>query len=903
MALSTTTCPHKARFWKTAPLRPLDMDGPTSDFEASVIGDHSIFANFAAVAERLPNATAILVSDDAPLTFDAMAVRVRKLAALLVAETAPDDRIAILMATGPDYPITVMACIAAGRLFAPLDLRFPAVRNATVLIDFQPSCVVCAQDPAEICQTLPNAKIIDVRDVDAADVGGLDGLLPQPDLDRPAFVIFTSGSSGRPKGIVNSQHALLQRVSQQVVSVHAGPGDIFVCVTSPCTIAGMRELLAALLSGSALRMIDPETAGLRETRRLIGLDGTLLYCVPTLMRALCGSDSANVDFASLRVVRLGGEKVSWDDVARVRRVLGPQAFIQIGYSSTETTGTQRFVPSEEAAFGSGPSVGWILPGIDYAVVDEDGNNVADGEDGELVLRSRFVALGRWVDGRCDPAGYEPDVGGTRVFPTGDVGRIEAGGCLRVLGRRDRQIKINGRRVEPNEIEAALRLDDRVSDAVVIPMAVGSETQIVGFLVASSGLEADLVSTVRRSFSTVLPSTWCPPRLHVVPQLPRLPGGKLDVAALRALDAAFTAATLCEPDFVAPAHSLEATVARAWTATLGKRPSRIGFREAGGDSLSMLRLVFEIEEATGSKISLDRLQMDMNAAEMAATIADGAVKNPVDADDDRPSVLLFPGLTGDSPSLASFRADLEKHFRFVVADYPSWRMMVTTDCSLRMICDAAMAAVQTAIPEGVFRIAGYSLGGAVGYDIARRLREAGRIVDWIVVLDTDVEAVKNERNLRSLLRTLLTSVASLRRRDLALDRLACALAVWLTRPTNRRWLLRLIEAKIIEKTPAAFRFPLEMQLCELLQQQAFQGWLHESGTVRLPGPAYVIRSQEQRRTSDPRLGWSRFFEEVMVRDVSGDHRGMLRQPHRANLVEQFLSLVGPRSANLNPASQS
>jgi thioesterase domain-containing protein len=282
--------------------------------------------------------------------------------------------------------------------------------------------------------------------------------------------------------------------------------------------------------------------------------------------------------------------------------------------------------------------------------------------------------------------------------------------------------------------------------------------------------------------------------------------------------------------------------------------------------------------------------------MASVIAEEqSMKRIEDAGDGRPPVLLLPGLNGDSPSLASFRADLGRHFRFVVVEYPPWRTMVTGGCSLQMISDAAMTTVLAAMPEGVVRIAGYSLGSAVAYDVARRLSEAGRTIEWFVVLDTDVETGYAGRGLRSSLRTLWNVFASLRRRDSALDRCACGLATWLTRPASRPWLLRLVEGRFIERLPAALRFALEMQLCELLQQRAFRHWLIEAGSFRLPGHAYVIRSQERRRTLDPQLGWNRLFEEVTVREVSGDHRDMLRLPYRTGLVEVFLSLVGSRSA--------
>jgi acyl-coenzyme A synthetase/AMP-(fatty) acid ligase len=345
-------------------------------------------------------------------------------------------------------------------------------------------------------------------------------------------VLYTSGSTGRPKGIVNSQRSLLQRVQQYVDSCHINAEDVILPLTGPATIAGCREMFAALLTGATLHLVDVEAVGLRAVRSRMRSEGaTITYVVPTLLRALMAEEAADT-FNSLRVVRIGGEKVAWTDIALLRKVVSNACLVQVGYSSTESTGSQWFVPRSLPEHGASVPAGWLLPGIAFAIVNDEGRPVEPGESGELLIKSPYVLLGHWEDGAVVPAQSDPDNPGVRIFATGDLVQLDDLGLLRIVGRKGRQLKINGRRVEPAELEHVLRCAPAVEDAVAIATAAN---ELVAFVVPRHSAGTDLAAELGQVVKEKLPRPLRPLRLHTIAEVPRLPGGKADVAKLREMD--------------------------------------------------------------------------------------------------------------------------------------------------------------------------------------------------------------------------------------------------------------------------------------------------------------------------------------------------------------------------------
>ncbi len=576
--------------------------------------------------------------------------------------------IGILLPNSSWFPVAILACLAARRPFVALDLNYPSDHNEYILRHAGVAAVIADGNASRVPELPPSVVQIDIERAMSSDecFEAGDGL----SLDAPAAILYTSGSSGRPKGIVNSQRAVLARVWQHIAACRADETDVFMPLSSPCTIAGLRELFSALLCGASLRIIDQRRSGLRETGLAMSQSrATICYAVPALLRSLLEAGADPTAFSSLRVLRVGGERVLANDVEMLRRVLPSACRIYVAYSSTETTGSGWFVTSGMKLDGPSVPVGYMLPGVEFAIVDEAGNSVPSGAIGELVIRSRYVALGHWEGGSCVPGPIRPnpDYPAERILRTGDLVSMRPDGLLTTFGRSDRQVKIRGQRVEPAELEGALRRSPLVADAAVAVRQAGGDATLLAFVVLRAEAGPDSAGLLRSSIRSGLHPALHPGAFHFLPKLPLLPGGKIDVRALLAIDRMRAEALRSEP-----AESLDtesrhaggadtlAVVSRQWAHILGERWPISGDRswdDAGGNSLQLLRLVFELEEVLGRRLPQGLFTADMQAAEMAAAV-DAALSpaSTQSACDARALLFLFPGVGGDEPLLTPVRED-------------------------------------------------------------------------------------------------------------------------------------------------------------------------------------------------------------------------------------------------------
>ncbi len=886
---------------------PLDLNGPrTQDFEPWPDHwiDRGIIARFDSIVARHADDTAL---DDGAhrLSYAALSTIARDLAARIDAACEP-GAIGILQSHSAAFWVAILACVGAGRTYVGLDLHHPASRNAEILKDAGVAAVIAPPGFDPDAQVIPAGLPRLSWDLAAPPDSAPAWPCPAaPGADVPAAVLYTSGSTGRPKGVANNQQALLQRVAQYVNACHLHAGDRMLTLSSPCTIAGTREGLTALLTGATLHVIDTQHAGLGTIIRCIREARiTALNAVPSMLRALMNGPGAADALRSLRTIRVGGEVVFWTDIALFRSVLPADCFIQIGYSATEATGTQWFVPRDATPGGPFVPVGYVLPGNAAAVVDDDDQPVPPGDTGELVLRSRYLALGTWQHGRCIPGSMRPDPEqpGARVLRTGDLVHIEADGLCTVTGRKDRQVKISGVRVEPSEVEAALRALPDVADAAVIARRSGKATTLGAFVVPRATRRDLGAAEIRDTLRAQLPPAMRPARVHVIGSLPRLPSAKLDTRALQALDqepAGDGAAAAAgdehpaeRPDSASPGSVIQA-VQHGWRAVLGRRAldRDLSFEAAGGDSLKMLQFVLWLETLLDRRLPLDLFTSDMHIRDAVVAIEHAPRKQDQSEGDERPTVFLFPGLGGDEPRLAQFRAALQDRIRFVVITYLDWADMVRRGRRFDALVEVAVSQITAAQPGGRLLLAGYSFGGDVAFAAARRLVTLGRSVSFLGILDTDAEkladdaAAERAASMRDQGRNL--------RQDMAHDRWHAGAGVVLSKcARDVVGLERLLRHSRLWRpllpTRTAFTFDRRTRL--VLQLLARRQWYRAGGHGSLAVPTALFRTDAHAADATPDLGWGARSSDLTVVSVNGNHWTMLDPPHRADLCDRFAEAV-------------
>jgi thioesterase domain-containing protein/acyl-CoA synthetase (AMP-forming)/AMP-acid ligase II len=395
--------------------------------------DVPIFGHLRNIAERHPDKLAISDGDH-HLTYSELVGAVATLSGRIAADVPEGQAVGILLANSVWNPVALLASMTVGRLAVPLNARDPASRISGIATAARLSAIIGFGAAPDI-GLVRSVQWIDVApEVVPSDQGTFAPPL-SGSVDAPAIVLYTSDSTENPKGIANSQRNLLHRVQQYVDACHAGSGDVFLPLIGPATIAGCVEMLAALLSGATLHLLEVEAVGLSAVRHCMQAAGvTIGYLEPTLLRALMADDSADA-FRSLRVARVGGKNVSWADIALLRKAVSDDCLIQIAHSPAETTGSQWFVPRDWPEQDAFAPVGWLLPGITFVIVDEEGRPARLGESGELLIRSPYVLLGHWENGTVVKAETDPDDPNLRIFATGDLVRLDDRGLLHIIGRK------------------------------------------------------------------------------------------------------------------------------------------------------------------------------------------------------------------------------------------------------------------------------------------------------------------------------------------------------------------------------------------------------------------------------------------------------------------------------------
>lgn len=535
-------------------------------------------------------------------------------------------------APGPGLVTGMLGVSLAGAAFVPWPVSEPADRLRTMIADSGVAAVVGAADPAMLpfsgkrLELGPDGTPLDRP----PKVNGGDGHMPRTvrvtGADA-AYMLYTSGSTGVPKGVLIA-HSSLASYLDFCVKTWVDPAAPMPVVTSPGFDAVMKQVLAPLLAGVTTWFPEEEVG--RDPRALARLAAdpsrpSTTNCVPSVWRAALAEWPLSPGAPTgVRRLLLGGEVLDDDLLRRTREVL-PGLEIWNLYGPTEATANASAGRVEDAP----APLGSPLPGVSLYVLDDAGAPVAVGEVGELHVSGPGVARGYYGRPADTAERFVPDpfAVGARMFRTGDLVRLVAPDRLEFHGRADRMVKRQGVRIELGEIECALRALPNIYDAAVVTVPDADGCRLVAFVAAGDRSASIDPPQVRRYLTDLLPRAAIPDAIKVVAALPRTDGGKPDLASLR--DAASVAATGPgdptvrftggaamdgDPDAAAGGgpgspeepEDLDAAIAVIWAEVLGvdRVPADADFFELGGHSLAMIRIVGRVADLVGAELPVD-----------------------------------------------------------------------------------------------------------------------------------------------------------------------------------------------------------------------------------------------------------------------------------------------------------
>ena len=894
---------------------PLDRDGPAPsslDIPAADFAESSVFELFERVALAIPRGAAL---DDGKttLTYGETLGEVRRLASAVAAQVPAGRAVAVLLPNTPSSLIAVLACLAARRCCLVLNADHPVDRNAGILGNAEVHAAISTD-----ASMLPDGTVwIDLGSAAAEEARstGMESHRP----DDPAIVLYTSGSEGQPKGIVLSQATLLTRVRNNICAMHLCPSDRFLSLGALGTTAGLVASLVALLGGALQFVVSVSATGASSLTSLIREKRvTIVWGVPALLGLLFEDRQAAQALATLRIVRTFGDRLLSTECNAWRATLPPTCHLAITYGQTEATIAQWYLPRHFVSDVAALPTGYLLPEHEYFIIADDGSPAAKGEVGELVVRGRFVALGEWMHGEVVPGRLQRDpVDATqRILPTGDLVRLRSDDLLQVMGRVDRQVKINGQRVEPAEIENALRRVRGVADAAIAVRRDGDKTNLIAFVVARDRSDEGLLDRARKAIRTSLPGYMQPARLLQAGTLPLLPGGKVDHQALLKID---VATPRHRPAFVwkpwrrslplANGHGssdthqtaeAERAVTLAWRRVLRSPPApSVTFLDAAGDSLRLLELVFALESLTQLRLPLDAFSVEATAAEMALAL-DAVLRDPAPSPASERAFLL-PGARGDTPGLAGLRADCLPVVPIQMVTYPGWREMLRSSATLDDIAQAAASQVRAMSLPGPVCLIGYSFGAYVAYLVCCMLESEGREVAQLVLIDMPPpsrnggahvplapESMRDVGHLRNATRKMWWSTNRLVRamREGTASEHVGMLVASIAAPLVRGWGLRTLTAssatKWWSKHLGDLGYWIGHHLSQELRLKVANEWAGRwrAPVTQLRAPVLLIRGEVHRPNAPEDLGWSEVAGQVQVVRARGTHVTMLSAANRS-----------------------
>jgi acyl-coenzyme A synthetase/AMP-(fatty) acid ligase len=525
-----------ASFWIKERPCALDAGGPvdvaydqTSARDFETVGGIEVIER---TARKFPDKVAV---DDGNirLTYAQFIDRAYGLAARLIEATESGSVIVSLVHNTAASPIIIMACALAERILVPIDAGHPPERQEAIFAQSGAHAVLLANDAVDDHFVPKSVRRLVVDPL-------LETRASRPphcwNPRAPLFVTFTSGSTGRPKGVVSGGRYGGSALRHFIDMFHLNSSDVVLGLAS-LSAGGARDAFAVLAVGATIRIVDMKSGGFSEVLRVLDEDKiTVLSFVPSALRTILNVEGAEQAFRHLRVLDLHGERILASDIALFRRKLPRTCHISVTMGSIEAGAIFSWFVRDEAIDGAVVPVGYLMPGRQVALLNEEGKPVADAEVGELLTRGA-MALGAWKDGRAIAGPFLPDPEDpeSSIYPMGDLVRKRPDDLFEYIGRSDRKIKIHGLWADLGEVEAALRTIEGVTDAVVIASDSNTErARLVAFIVMADGVTQPSPGLVRRAVAKEAAEHMAPAEIHVLAAIPRLANFKPDLVRLRAL---------------------------------------------------------------------------------------------------------------------------------------------------------------------------------------------------------------------------------------------------------------------------------------------------------------------------------------------------------------------------------
>ncbi len=714
-----------------------------------------------------------------------------------------------------------------------------------------------------------------------------------------AALYATSGSTGEPKIVALSHRAILFDIGRQTNDLYLGPDDRFDSLFSFAFSASLATTFGALLNGAELHPCD-------SRHNIAALPGwlaerhiTVSTMTVSMLRHICLLKPRPDMFSNMRLLSVGGEALHTADVDAFRSAFPASCVLQNAMAATETrTYAQYFVPRNGAVESPVP-IGWPVAGKDVELVDENGAPVPTGCEGEIAVRSRYLANGYSNDPHHTAIKFQAQPDGQVLYRTGDRGSFRPDGCLVFLGRTDTQVKVRGHRVELDHISQVIGLHPQVRIAVVITCADSAgNDRLVAYVVALTGClvtQTDLRDFLRER----LPDYALPSTIIFLPELPLNSNFKVDRRRLP--PPPITTREDGAPD---SAQTIE-FLRDIWKNVLQcpNVADEESFADSGGDSLSAVRVLVAIHERFHCDLPPDSLHR-FPTLKLLADRVDRAVQG--DADTSVESVIVF-NLGGNGfpiffvAGLGGSAAGYQHLAEQIDSSHPVYGLNIRSGFSLisgvsvESIAANHVAEIERIVPPGgKVVLVGHSFGGTIAFEMAVQLRKRGLLDPLPVVIDMMVVNAPGlePRNLPQRLFDVLRNLPD-----------------WITQEVvdfrPRAFLLR-INGNLSRIARALLRRPADSELDPRIYfgksnlpktYQAFLTSMYRALLAYVPngyeGRVILLRAKVPTlfRSHDATMGWQSVSRGVEVHPIPGRHDDCVSKRYSSKLASVLVRCAG------------
>ncbi|WP_280234395.1 non-ribosomal peptide synthetase [Nocardia cyriacigeorgica] len=687
-----------------------------------------------------------VASDDAVWTYDELVTRADLIAARLLAHgVSAGSKVAIIGRSTPELVALVLAVARIGAASVPLDVRYPRARLNLMIQRARPHRVVVDVEHLDLIDD--PALVLDIAEL-TAPAGPADTTVPRFAPVHPettAYVLFTSGSTGAPKGVAMPHRGLTALVDWQL-RTESGAGLASTLQAAPLSFdVAFQEIFTTLAAGSTLRVSERDLrADMNDLLSTVADEEIERVFLPYVaLQAFAEAASIRQIYpAGLKVLASSGEQLRITDEIRALRAAIPGLLLENQYGPTEThVATTHPLTGPESAFPVLPPIGRAVDGDTAHILDRRLRPVPAGVIGEIYIGGQTLARGYEAMPGLTAQRFVAAPGGVIRYRTGDLGVRLPSGDIVCLGRSDSQVKIRGYRVEPAEVELSiLGLVEQfpgITEAAVVARGFGGiDGALIAFLV---GDETTDLTALRAELRSILPAHMVPARFQWVESMPRTPSGKRDDRALLAQSTSGSA-ELARPHRE-PVDAIERS-AMELLAEYAGLPSICpdeDFYAVGGTSIGAMRVVMGLSRRWGVELPMSAFVAAPTAAGLAGLIRAGDTCTsfdplvPIQPEGTKPPLFLVHPIGGNVLCYLAVA-------KYLDSDRPVYGLQAagadtgsTPLTSVGEMADSYIAAVRRVHPEGPYHLAGWSFGGYVALEMGRRLPDDQ--VASVTLLDT------------------------------------------------------------------------------------------------------------------------------------------------------------------------